>query len=66
VSIAEVERLWLRFQQMGCNKDGVLTAAVLGSPVLSGDVFMKNVSTKYRPFLLAITIIFFSSRERQL
>ena len=44
VSIAEVERLWLRFQQMGCNDDGVLTPDVINTPALSADVFMKNVS----------------------
>ena len=44
VSIAEVERLWLRFQQMGCNSDGILTADVINGPSLAADVFMKNVS----------------------
>ena len=44
VSIAEVERLWLRFEQMGASKDGLLTPQVLASPALSSDVFVKNVS----------------------
>ena len=44
VSIAEVERLWLRFQQLGANKDGNLSSDVLSSPKLTTDVFVKNVS----------------------
>lgn len=43
LSIAEVERLWLRFQQMGCNADGILTPDVINSPALSSDVFVKNI-----------------------
>ena len=43
VSIAEVERLWLRFEQMGATRDGVLTPQVLTTPALSSDVFVKNV-----------------------
>ncbi|GFN74764.1 ankyrin-3 [Plakobranchus ocellatus] len=43
LSIAEVERLWLRFEQMGATKDGLLTPQVLASPALSSDVFVKNI-----------------------
>ncbi|PVD38938.1 hypothetical protein C0Q70_01563 [Pomacea canaliculata] len=43
LSIAEVERLWLRFQQLGCNQDGVLSPEVLNSPTLTSDVFVKNI-----------------------
>ncbi|KAK7506169.1 hypothetical protein BaRGS_00002281 [Batillaria attramentaria] len=43
LSIAEVERLWLRFQQMGCNQDGVLTTEAMMSPSLTSDVFVKNI-----------------------
>ncbi|CAL1528833.1 unnamed protein product [Lymnaea stagnalis] len=43
LSIAEVERLWLRFQQMGANSDGLLTLEALTSPKLSSDVFVKNI-----------------------
>ncbi|KAL8568865.1 hypothetical protein ACOMHN_009685 [Nucella lapillus] len=43
LSIAEVERLWLRFQQMGCTDDGDLTPDVVNSPALSSDVFVKNI-----------------------
>ncbi|XP_059141601.1 ankyrin-3-like isoform X2 [Physella acuta] len=43
LSIAEVERLWLRFQQMGANKDGFLTQETLASSKLNSDVFIKNI-----------------------
>jgi len=43
LSIAEVERLWLRFQQLGANKDGNLSSDVLSSPKLTTDVFVKNI-----------------------
>jgi len=43
LSIAEVERLWLRFQQLGCNQDGILTSETLSTPKLSSDVFVKNI-----------------------
>ncbi|XP_005108101.2 ankyrin-3 [Aplysia californica] len=43
LSIAEVDRLWLRFRQMGANQDGVLTSEILSSPKLTGDVFVKNI-----------------------
>lgn len=43
LSIAEVERLWLRFEQLGANKDGVLTSQTLTTPALSSDVFVKNI-----------------------
>jgi len=43
VSIAEVERLWERFQQLGCNADGELTDATINKAEYSQDIFMKNV-----------------------
>ncbi|RUS80047.1 hypothetical protein EGW08_012164 [Elysia chlorotica] len=43
LSIAEVERLWLRFEQMGATRDGLLTPQILASPALSSDVFVKNI-----------------------
>uniref|UniRef100_A0A0B6ZKR0 Death domain-containing protein n=1 Tax=Arion vulgaris TaxID=1028688 RepID=A0A0B6ZKR0_9EUPU len=48
LSIAEVERLWLRFQQMGANQDGILTQEVLVSPKLSADVFTKNILKNFK------------------
>ncbi|XP_076458628.1 uncharacterized protein LOC143292324 [Babylonia areolata] len=48
LSIAEVERLWLRFQQMGCDSDGVLTPDVINSAALSSDVFMKNIMKYFK------------------
>ena len=44
VTIVEVERLWLRFQQLGCDKDGTLTTDALQQPGMVDDVFMRNVS----------------------
>jgi len=44
VSIAETERLWLRFQQLGCNKDGEITEAVAQSSQIHTDAFARNVS----------------------
>jgi len=43
LSIAEVERLWLRFQQLGCNQDGILTPDTLSTVKLTSDVFVKNI-----------------------
>ncbi|BFZ02870.1 hypothetical protein BsWGS_05908 [Bradybaena similaris] len=48
LSIAEVERLWLRFQQMGANQDGVLTPEALTSQKLSTDVFTKNILKNFK------------------
>ena len=39
-----MERLWLRFQQLGCNQDGILTPDTLSTVKLTSDVFVKNVS----------------------
>ena len=44
VSIAEVERLWIRFQQLGCNKDGELTDDAIRKSEYNQDVFMRNVN----------------------
>ena len=43
VSVVEVERLWQRFQQLGCNADGVLEMGALNRPPASTDIFAKNV-----------------------
>ncbi|WAQ97327.1 hypothetical protein MAR_030017 [Mya arenaria] len=47
LSIAEVERLWVRFQQLGCNPDGELTDSTIMKADYSQDVFMKNILKKY-------------------
>lgn len=48
LSIAETERLWLRFQQLGCNKDGVITEEIAtNNPVLSSDAFSRNIMKKF-------------------
>ena len=44
VSLIEVERLWKRFQQLGANKNGILTAEKLKDVPVNADVFAKNVS----------------------
>jgi len=43
VAIVEVDRLWIRFQQLGCNANGVLDREVLRRPPASSDIFAKNV-----------------------
>lgn len=47
LSIAEVERLWIRFQQLGCNKDGELTDEAIRKSEFNSDVFMRNILRKY-------------------
>ena len=44
VSVIEVERLWKRFQQLGANKNGILTAEAVKNVPVNADVFAKNVS----------------------
>lgn len=44
MAIVEVDRLWLRFQQLGCNEDGVLELEVLERPPASNNVFAKHAS----------------------
>ncbi|KAK3090447.1 hypothetical protein FSP39_011944 [Pinctada imbricata] len=47
LSIAEVERLWLRFRQLGSDENGELTESVLkGSPIWQ-DAFSRNVLMKF-------------------
>jgi hypothetical protein len=43
VAVVEVQRLWSRFKQLGCDKKGYLQKKVIDSGELSQDVFMKNV-----------------------
>ncbi|XP_041364711.1 uncharacterized protein LOC121380045 isoform X2 [Gigantopelta aegis] len=44
MSIAEVERLWMRFQQLGCNREGVITEIVLKTePQIKNDAFVRNI-----------------------
>lgn len=47
LSIAEVERLWVRFQQMGCNEDGDLTEEAIRKSSYSTDVFVRNILRKF-------------------
>lgn len=53
VSIAETERLWLRFQQLGCNEDGEITETIAAKLAIQNDAFARNVSTvhTYTPVL---------------
>lgn len=48
LSIAEVERLWVRFQQMGCNDDGDLTEDAMKKASYNSDVFMRNILRKFQ------------------
>ncbi|XP_060074865.1 THO complex subunit 1-like [Ylistrum balloti] len=47
LSIAETERLWLRFQQLGCNKDGVITEDLATKMSISNDAFSRNLMKKF-------------------
>ncbi|KAL5018869.1 hypothetical protein ScPMuIL_004591 [Solemya velum] len=47
LSIAEVERLWLRFQQLGCNDDGVITGEMLKTLPIRTDVIMRNIMQQF-------------------
>ena len=42
-----MERLWLRFQQLGCNEDGEITEAVLQANSIWQDAFSRNVSLEH-------------------
>lgn len=50
VAIVEVDRLWLRFQQLGCNEDGVLELEVLDRPPASNNIFAKHASNPHNYF----------------
>ncbi|KAL3876256.1 hypothetical protein ACJMK2_034124 [Sinanodonta woodiana] len=48
LSIAEVERLWVRFKQLGADtKEGVITEAILKASPVQNDVFMRNILVKF-------------------
>ncbi|OWF56527.1 uncharacterized protein LOC110446688 [Mizuhopecten yessoensis] len=47
LSIAETERLWLRFQQLGCNRDGIITEELAGQTSVSSDAFSRNILKKF-------------------
>ncbi|XP_046359618.1 uncharacterized protein LOC124137388 [Haliotis rufescens] len=48
LSIAEVERLWKRFQQLGCTVDGILTEDKLRAPQLQSDAFIRNILKQFK------------------
>ncbi|CAH1793636.1 unnamed protein product, partial [Owenia fusiformis] len=48
LAIVEVERLWLRFKQLGCDKYGTLPGSKLNEPQLTQDPFFKNVLRSFR------------------
>lgn len=43
LSIAETERLWLRFQQLGCNEDGEITETIAAKLAIQNDAFARNI-----------------------
>ena len=45
VTVVEVERLWKRFEQLGANKHGIVTARALKDVPITSDIFAKNVSS---------------------
>ena len=45
VTVVEVERLWKRFEQLGANKHGIVTASALKDVPITSDIFAKNVSS---------------------
>lgn len=47
LSIAEVERLWYRFQQLGCNENGEIPEADLQSLPIQDDAFSRNILKKF-------------------
>ncbi|KAK3089578.1 hypothetical protein FSP39_004784 [Pinctada imbricata] len=47
LSIAEVERLWLRFRQLGSDENGELTESVLMASPIWQDAFSRNVMKKF-------------------
>lgn len=50
LSMAEVARLWMRFQQLGCNAKGVITDEQIrmrNSPIAE-DPFLRNIMTKIK------------------
>lgn len=54
MSIAEVERMWVRFQQIGCNADGELTEQSINKSEYSQDIFVKNVSYGFLLIYLSV------------
>ena len=44
VPVAEVERLWLRFQQLGTNDGGVITNEVLQTPLFADNPCLRQVT----------------------
>lgn len=47
LSIAEVERLWLRFKQLGCTDKGELTEEALAQHTINQDAFSRNIMKKF-------------------
>lgn len=47
LAVVEVDRLWLRFQQLGCNEDGVLELEVLDRPPASNNIFAKQILSSF-------------------
>lgn len=49
MAVVEVQRYWNRFKQLGCDKNGFISASVLEKGELNSDVMIRNVS---RVFLI--------------
>ena len=44
MAVVEVQRLWIRFNQLGCDAKGYLPKRQIERGELSRDIFMKNVN----------------------
>lgn len=45
MAVVEVERLWMRFQQLGCTENGVLPRQAIERPGLKDDLLATNVNS---------------------
>ena len=43
VNLVEVDRLWLRFRQLGCDANGMLSSSVFDTDPALDDILTKNV-----------------------
>lgn len=44
MAVVEVQRYWMRFKQLGCDRNGFISSAGLEKGDLNSDVIIRNVS----------------------
>ncbi|XP_064605860.1 uncharacterized protein LOC135470715 isoform X2 [Liolophura sinensis] len=75
VAIPEVERLWQRFQQLGCDQNGVLSLTEPLPPHIEEDAFVRNIlksmksqggHVSFQSFLMALKWIECESVEKKM